>query len=395
MNNRIASFVGRNAFYCVLMWTLCVLALAPASALAQGQAEYVLGPEDVVSVTVVDMPKFSGDYLVPTSGIITMPVVGEVNVTGMTLEALRAHAVSKLKARLLKPEVVVSLKSPRARRVYVYGDVRDPGVLELRQGWRLSEALSAAGGLATGIQEQDVRVVLERANSKERIEMTLSEALSGPKADTLTLAPGDVLRITSVAMIPVHVIGKVKSPGIYRLREGESSVLAAIAQAGGVTEDANITSVQITRLNGGDEKVDLAPALIKGEPIKIAKLNSGDMVLVPESRDRFVIMGHVNKPGYYAIPSGTSYTLVEAIARAEGNEKRGSLSKVGLVRYENGKDVRKVYDVGLFTGKGDSRQNPVVRPGDVIFVPETNKVDILQILSGLASSALFLDRIRR
>ncbi len=387
--------MGRNAFFSVVLWLVCILAIAPAAAMGQDQSEYVLGAEDVITVTVVDMPKFSGEYLIPTSGIISLPVVGDVNVKGMTIDALRTHAIEKLKVRLLKPEVVVSLKVPRPRRVYVYGDVREPGVLELRQGWKVSEALSAAGGLGTGIQEQDVRVVLEKAGTNERIEMTLSEALNGPKAGTLMLSPNDVLRITSVAMTPIYVSGKVKSPGLYRLRENEAGVLAAIAQAGGVTEDANITSVRIIRLNGSEEKVDLAPALLRGEPVQLPKLSSGDMVLVAESQTRFVILGYVNKPGYYAIPSGQSYKLADAVAKAEGQEKRGSLSKVGIVRQENGKEVRKVYDLGKFWNKSDATQNPTILAGDVIYVPETNKVDLLQILSGLASGALFLDRIGR
>jgi polysaccharide export outer membrane protein len=380
----------------MLLVVSALLAMIPAAAVAQDPSQYVLGPEDLIAVTVVDMPKFSGEYLIPTTGVISMPVVGEVKAAGMTIDSLRDFAVEKLKARLKNPEVVVVLKVPRPRRVYAYGDVRSSGVFELRDGWRVSELLSAAGGLGPNVLEQDVRVVVEKAATKEKLEMTLSEAINGPQAGSLVLAPGDVVRFNSVAMTPVYVSGKVKSPGLYRLREKEAGVLEALAQAGGVTEDANITSVRVIRLNGSEEKIDLAPSMLRGEKVQLPKLNSGDMVLVSESQNRFVILGYVSKPGYYSIPSGTSITLAEAVARAEGPEKRASLSKVGIVRQENGKEVRKVYDLGKFLGsKGDMSQNPTLMAGDVVYVPETNKVDLLQLLSGLASSALFLDRIRR
>jgi polysaccharide export outer membrane protein len=378
----------------MLMWVIGLLALAPTSAFAQ-ETSYTLGPEDVIVVNVVDVPKFSGEYIVPASGVISMPVVGSVNVNGMTLEQLRAHAVEKLKTRLMKPEVIVTLKVPRPRRVYVYGDVRTPGVLDLRPGWRLSEALSAAGGLQAGVQEQDVRVVLERANGTDRVEMTMAEALNGPDKDKLTLAPGDVLRITSIAMMPIYVSGKVSAPGLYRLRETEANVLAAISQAGGVTPDANITSVRIIRLNGSEETVDLAPALLRGEAVKLPKLGSGDMVLVAESQTRIAVLGYVAKPGFYSIPSGQTYTLVDAIARAEGPDKRARTSKIGVIRMENGKESRKIYDLGRFQDKADMTQNPVLQSGDVVYVPETNKVDLSQVLSGLSSIAILFDRLRR
>lgn len=358
------------------------------------QQGYVLGPEDVIIVNVIDQPKFSGEYLVPESGVITLPVVGAVTVTGKTLEELRQIALVGLKKRLLHPEVTVTLKVPRPKRVYVFGDVQKGGILDWKQGWRVQEALGAAGGLVTGIEQRDVRVVLEKAETKERIELPLVEALQDTANPKLTIAPGDVLRFQSLALTPIYVAGKVKQPGIYRMREGEAGVLEAIAQAGGVTPEANITSVRIARATGEQELVDISPAILDAKPVQLPKLRAGDMIVVSEAQEKVVVLGYVKQPGYYPIPSGRTYTLAQAVALA-GGEARGRITRIGLVRVENGKDVRRVYDLGKYLTKGDPNSNPTLQPGDIVYVPESNRIEIAQILSGLASSALLFNNIRR
>ncbi|HEY0867484.1 MAG TPA: polysaccharide biosynthesis/export family protein [Fimbriimonas sp.] len=371
---------------------LLLLLLQPASAFGQEDPDYVLGPEDVIAITVLDLPKFSGEYTIPDSGVISLPVIGDLKVAGMTLERLRAAATDGYRKRLVNPEVAVVLKVPRPKRIYVFGDVQKPGIIELKQGWRVQETLSAAGGLATGIEQRDVKVILERPGG-ERIEAMLEDALGRAKG-RFSVRPGDVLRVHSVASTPVYVTGRVKTPGLYRLREREAGVLEAIAQAGGVLEDANITSVRIIHLGGSEETVDLAPALLRGESVPAHRLGAGDMILVAESQARFAILGYVNKPGYYSIPSGKTLTLSQALALAEGNEKRGRLSRVGLLRIVDGKEVRQVFDFGRYLTKGDPKSNPEILAGDVLFVPETDKVDLGSILSALASGSLFFGRLK-
>jgi hypothetical protein len=62
---------------------------------------------------------------------------------------------------------------------------------------------------------------------------------------------------------------------------------------------------------------------------------------------------------------------------------------------KDGKQTRTIYDLGRFLAKGDATQNPIIRPGDVIFVPETNRVDISIILSALSSTSLLLNATKR
>jgi polysaccharide export outer membrane protein len=400
-----------DARKCIMMLIAMFLL---ASVGAQNAQEYVLGPEDVVTVTVLRHPEFSGEYLIPQSGIVLMPAVGNIKLTGLTPAAVAQQVATKLKARLLKPEVSASVKQARQQRVYVFGSLNKPGVFDVKPGWRVSESLSAAGGLLPNTQTADVNVILER-EGRPVVTAPLSDAL-GTRANDFLLQTGDVLRFESISLIPVYVSGKVKTPGILQLRSDSRSVLAAISQAGGVIEDASTSTVRIIRVTGNEEVVDLTSALVQPNvpttagvqnvslttttvPKELPILNAGDMVVVPESQNRFVVLGSVSKPGYYSIPQGRVYTLADAVALAAGEanatNNRGRLSRVGLVRREGEKEVRNVYDLGKYLQKGDVSQNPTLRPGDVVYIPESNRVEVATILSGISSAALLFRAFQR
>lgn len=369
--------------------------------------DYVLGPEDTISIAVLRHPEFSDDYLVPQSGLLQIKAVGEVRVTGMSLDALQKHVLHKLRDRLRNPEVSIQLKTARMRRIYVLGEVKAPGVFDLKDDWGIQESLSAAGGIAAGVQSRDCTIVLERAEGGKRLRLPLDQALGGPLKDNLTLMPGDVLRVEAIATLPVYVTGKVKKPGVVRLREDAAGLLEAIAQAEGVTDGAAVAAIRIIHVTGQEETIDLSSILARDSvqiggvaektPIaaKLPRLFAGDIVLVPESLERFAILGYVTKPGFYSIPSGRKYTLAEALAAAEGADKRGRISRIGLVRVENGKEVRRIFDLGKYLRSGDVKQNPEIVSGDVLYVPETNRVDLATVLSGVSSTALFFNAIRR
>ncbi|RYG21273.1 hypothetical protein EON82_19110 [bacterium] len=167
------------------------------------QSVYRLLPGDEINVTVLKHPEFSGDYFVPLSGTIEFPAVGQLQVVGSSTQDLGQQIAAKLRSRLLRPEVAVRLKASRAMRIYVLGNVENSGAFDMRPGWGIAESLAAAGGLAANVERKDVRVTLERAATKERVTMTLEEALSPAAGQALKVAPGDILRIDKVGTLPV------------------------------------------------------------------------------------------------------------------------------------------------------------------------------------------------
>lgn len=412
---------------------------APAQA-TEAQDGYVLGPDDVFVVTVLRHAEFSGEYLVPDSGVVQMPVVGQLNVSGMTLADVRTQILASLRQRLVKPEVAVLLKAPRLKPVYVLGDVRLPNVYNMKPTWGFSEALSAAGGLTTGVQIEDCTVIIERTSAtgeRSRVELPLSSAMDGLtatdeargiKPEDLKPRPGDLIRIEAVRLITVYVNGKVTKSGPVRLRKDNNGILEALSEAEGILPNAAVDNVRIIRADGKEEFADLsmifshdsvrlaqavegaAPKEGDGTPTQapikpvaptpdaaanLPRLNAGDLVIVPESLDRFAVIGYVSKPDQYPMPPGRRFSLAEAVAAAGGPTNRGRVTQVGLVRAVAGKDVRKVYDLGKYLRNGDLSQNPEVRPGDVIYIPESPRVEITQLLQGVSSLAIFYNAARR
>jgi len=349
---------------------------------------YLLGPEDVITVTVLRHSEFSSDYVVPPNGSLDMPFGGSIKVAGKTVSDISTEITNLLKARLLKPEVSVTVRSMRIQRFYVVGDVKLSGIFDLKPGWGVAEGLSAAGGLNPDIQQQDTQVTLEHVSTGEKVTMTLDQALLKSSDPSLKIQSGDVLRIESVFTFPVYITGKVKNPGVFRMRVDSTGLLAAIAQAGGTTDDGSIKNVRIIHADGKEEVANLVPAIVHGDSSKLPTLRSGDMIVVPVLLEKIVVLGYVAKPGYFPIPDGQTFTLSDAVGLAGGQAPRARFSRVGVLRIVNGQQTKKVYDLGKFFVKGDITQNPVMAPGDVVFVPETNKADLQTIFGGLTAGAI-------
>jgi polysaccharide export outer membrane protein len=360
---------------------------------------YILGPEDVVMIQVINQPQFTSNYVIPASGIIQVLAVGEVHAAGMDMEQLKSAVLKGLKTRLTKPEVSVILVIQRMQRLFVLGDVKLPGQYDVKPGWHVSEALSVAGGLQLGVDLPDTSVTIERPALNIKVEMPLEQALSKESAMQWTLAAGDIVRFDQMQMVPVYVTGDVRLPGIVRLRPDNPDPVGAIALAGGVNPDASLTDVKVIRLTGEQQTLDLSLPLVKGIPGPRVKLNRGDTVLITQSQDRFVILGYVVKPGFFPIPSGQTYRLTDALALAMGSETvaggsvslMGRLSRVGMVRTVNGKQVAMVFDLVKFFKKGDLSNNPVVLPGDAFYVPESPHVQPAVIFSALSSFGVILN----
>ena len=358
------------------------------------ESAYIVGPEDVITITVLNLPQFTSDYLVPPGGAIQVLGIGKLSVIGRSLDEISMEVSKRFSGRLAQPEITVTLKVPRIRRIYVLGDVKTPGTFDVKQGWNVAEALSAAGGLIPLLQPQDVTIYLERPSTGDHLELPLEKALTFGGRPKWDFNVGDVLRIQSLEMIPVYVAGEVKVPGMVLLRGDTSDALAAIALAGGTNQDAALGAVKLIRLSGDQVTLDLTAPIVHGDKIAKTLLRRGDMLLVPQLADRYAVLGYVPRAGYFPIPAGVSLRLADALASVGGAETLpgggavGRFSRVGLVRTQNGKSASKVYDLTQFFLKGDIAMNPEIKPGDVIYVPQSPKVPlgtVLQAMSAIGS----------
>lgn len=366
---------------------ICLLVTPRAN--ANNQA-YRLGPEDVITIAVARHADFSGDFYIPADGTVNLPSIGSITAGGKTLDELAADVKSRLSDRLRDPEVTVSLKTARMQRVYVLGAVSKPGLYDMKPGWRITESVAAAGGLAAGIETTDCCATILRASTGERETVKLSDVFQGVEDANVGVNSGDVITINAEETIPVYVMGKVKTPGLYRVRKDSAGVAVALTLAGGITDDAAINRVTITHLNGESQVVDLAPALLQGKQESSGRLQAGDLVVVPEETAKVAVLGFVNAPGFFPMKSGVKLTLSEALGLARGADKRGKLSAVAIIRTQGDEQKRLVCDLDKFLKSGDKTQNPEILPGDVVYVSQTNKPEWSTIFNAVTSVGFLL-----
>lgn len=222
---------------------------------------------------------------------------------------------------------------------------------------------------------------------------------SGLKAQDLANAIGqklidaDILRspkvqvtVLSVHKLKVSVLGQVNRPGQVEIKDGDT-VLEAIAVAGSYTPDAYLEGATITHSGNETEPLNLKALLHNGDLSHNMKLKKGDTIYIPEDNtNKFFVLGEVLRPGQYQLRDNT--TILSAISQAGGPTPRGTLKSTVLIRGDLKSPERVPVDVAKLMGKADLTQNVDIKPGDVVYVPETSKPDwnkISQILNVISN----------
>lgn len=277
--------------------------------------DYRLGPGDAVTVTVVNQTTFGGTVTVMEDGTITLPVVGQAKVAGLTL----AQTVDLLRQgygkRLLNPEIYVALSTQRPVLVYVSGAVKNPGAYPLKPNMGAFELVVAADGLMD--QPANTRGTLIRRTTNERITIDVKALMANQAGANLELKEGDTVVIETLPKQMVSVSGSaVKNPGIIAITDG-MGVFEALLQADGLTEKpADCQGTLIRRTNRERLPFDVA-ALMIGDPEANLALIDGDTIMVNlKPRLTVYVAGEVNVRGAFELPIGA--TLSQALMRAQG-----------------------------------------------------------------------------
>jgi len=280
-----------------------VAANAPGAQPATGAHQYdsyIVGPGDLLSVTVQDMPDLNGKYRVSSSGYIMLPgLPNPIKAEGLTpLEIARSLAsVLKSEQILVSPVVGVQLEENKSRTVTVLGAVAKPSLYPIdKPNMTALEAISEAGGLlptAGGtLTILHATPAGEGSDSSKKIwqeNIDLGKLMAGADPSlNVTVHPGDVMTVATAPV--VYVVGAVTKPGAFVFQDPKSqstTVLEALALAEGLNGTASAKNSWIVRRDP-DKK-------IKQEiPIDIAKLMQhripdqallpDDILFIPDSR---------------------------------------------------------------------------------------------------------------
>jgi polysaccharide export outer membrane protein len=173
-----------------------VAAPAPAglaSAAGAASDSYVIGASDVLTITVWKEPTLSGSLLVRPDGMISVPLLGDVQASGLTPLQLAYQIAVKLKKFIQDPNVSVVLTQINSKKVYLLGEVGKKGPMEMTPGMTLLEAIASAGGLTDYANTKKIYILRDDAGKHEKIPVHYKEALKGDSELNLVLKSGDTI----------------------------------------------------------------------------------------------------------------------------------------------------------------------------------------------------------
>jgi polysaccharide export outer membrane protein len=165
----------------------------PAPTAGTATDSYVIGASDVLTVTVWKEPALSGNVLVRPDGMISMPLLGDVQASGLTPLQLAGQITTKLKKFAQDPNVSVVISAIHSKVVYLLGEVAKKGSVEMTSGMTLLEAISSAGGLTDFANTKKIYILRDESGTHQKIPVHYKDALKGNSTLNLVLKPGDTI----------------------------------------------------------------------------------------------------------------------------------------------------------------------------------------------------------
>jgi protein involved in polysaccharide export with SLBB domain len=371
--------------------------------------DYVLGPGDQVSVVVYTRQPRTYDASVTPTGHVLLDWLAPIPVAGSTLKDARERITRELRGLYKNVDVAVTLTQMRVFRVWLWGEVRQPGVYVVDPLMTVSDVIALSDALQDSSSRR--RVLLRRAGVDVPVDLE-RVLIAGDTAGDVRLEPGDEIYVP-VRGAAVTVDGQVKRPGKYEIDPAES-VADVIARAGGATPDAALQYAYIERVQPQEAHIAL-DLRADGAGDARTPLADGDRVVVPsvsEFLGTVTLVGEFTalarnesaapaaagnpaprasppapatdqQPGAETPPQGPvappvvpslklavrpGLTLADAVNQAGGFTARAALEHATLMRAEAGGLISVPVDFAALQ-RGDMSQNLALRDGDVITAP--------------------------
>ena len=245
--------------------------------------DYLIGPGDLLDIKILEANELNTEARVNTKNIITFPLLGEVEVGGLTSQEVEKKLKVLLTEKYMQdPHVVVSIKEYRSQRVAVLGSVKKPGSYEILGRGNLLDALAMAEGLSEIASSVVYVSRIDIKGNENSVAINLNELLKQGKSGlNIPIHMGDVIYVPEAGVF--YVDGAVNKPGSFPLK-GDVTVSKAVAIAGGLSKTSSASDVKLVRLsNGKREVIPINLDLVKqGEQTDLALVDQ-DVVIVGKS----------------------------------------------------------------------------------------------------------------
>jgi polysaccharide export outer membrane protein len=340
-----------------------------------GIPTYKVGINDVIDIKVLNHNELSITATVSSDGTIAYPYLGAIYVKDKTLKEIEEEITNKLSEGFVKfPVVTVSLLKSLSRKIFVYGEVLRKGEFQYEEGMTLEKALSLVGGPT---KEGLFGKIIVRRKSKDGngykdiVEVPLDNGfILNKNLENFPLKFDDILKVERNKTFLIE--GEVVRRGRFEL-EKDMTVLRALLQAGGVTENGLYGKVKVRRKQagfpGGYKDIaesKLKEGIIDDKDVEDLLLQPDDILIVERNKTYF-IYGEVNAPGEYVLKE--NITVFKAVILAGGLTKWGSEGRIKVLRQadDNSKFVEIKVDIDDVI-KGNADADVKLRPGDTIIV---------------------------
>ena len=250
--------------------------------------EYKIGPKDLLDISVVDMEELGKTVRVSEDGKITLPLLGEIEVEGLTRTEVEQRLSQLLEEKYLQnPQVTVFISAYQSKRVLVLGAVGNAGSHELLGRRTLLQMLSLAGGIGENAGDEIIVIRQYEDGTSKSLKISRDDLILRGDSDlNIPLRPDDVVNIPVDRTAKIYVFGRVKSPGALEVKKSNiPTLLRAIAQAGGFDDRAKQSGVVIKRTDEEGREIQIkvnVKDIIKGRSDDI-QLKENDVIYVPES----------------------------------------------------------------------------------------------------------------
>jgi polysaccharide export outer membrane protein len=248
-------------------------AAAPVS-----EGDYEVGAGDVLEINVFGNDDLSRIPTVQTNGAVSLPLLGEVQVSGLTIAEVKRKVTNLLaKDYLINPQVEVKVKEYQSQYVSVVGEVNNPGRKPIRGRMRLLDALIESGGFKQS-SSGDVMITrtdgsFDDGKSAITVRISASATIQDQINLGLRLKNGDIISALSKSFVTVD--GEVNRPGRYAI-EADLTVTGAVSLAGGRTRFGS-SGAKVRRIDPQTGKVSIIEVDIK----KVQNGKKPDVTLLP------------------------------------------------------------------------------------------------------------------
>jgi protein involved in polysaccharide export with SLBB domain len=328
-------------------------------------ATYILGPMDRL-ILIIGGPESTNITLrILPEGVVVLPNIGPFQAAGLTLAEFKRQLIEALGRYYRNVDIDCQLFFPRTFTVFVLGEVNNPGPVELHAPFRLSEALGGAGD-RTGrgsVREIEIR---ESGQVVRKVDLYAFMRF-GDFAENPVLREGQSVLVPPRRMV-AKVLGEVRKPGDYEIREGET-VEDLLAFSGGITAFGDERRVIIERIHAGDSTSTIH---FRADQAGQIELHNRDVLVVPDifsfPKSRFVfVTGGGGRQGRFLIQEGE--TLKDFLPRLWRLINDDAASEIVVERKREGEQLEYIHANTSKIFMGDPAGDMELLAGDVITIP--------------------------